>query len=138
MFSDKKKDRSPIEGVSSQNHIAQGTKLVGDITSESDFRIDGTIEGTIITTGKLAVGKSGSIIGTLQGTDAYFEGKFSGKMTLTGTLTLKSNAHIEGDVVVGKLSIESGANFNVNCDMKGDVKALNIHGKATKKVEQTA
>jgi cytoskeletal protein CcmA (bactofilin family) len=129
MFSDNKKQNQAIEGVSSQNIIAQGTKIVGDFNSEGDFRIDGTVEGTVKTTGKIVVGKSGLIKGTLQGTDAYFEGKFSGKLSLSGTLTLKTDAYIEGEVVVGKLSVEPGATFNVKCTMKGTVKEMNNGGQ---------
>ena len=129
MFSDNKKEKQTTEGTSNQNIIAQGTKLVGDFNSEGDFRIDGSIEGNIKTTGKVVVGKAGFIKGTLQGTDAYFEGKFSGKLALSGTLTLKANAHIEGDVVVGKLSVEPGATFNVKCIMKGTVKEMNKSGQ---------
>ncbi|GAA4268712.1 bactofilin family protein [Hyunsoonleella aestuarii] len=125
MFSDNKKDKNMVEGTSNQNLIAQGTKIVGDLNSEGDFRIDGIIEGNIKTSGKVVVGKKGYIKGTLQGTDAYFEGKFSGKLALSGTLTLKSAAHIEGEVVVGKLAVEPGATFNVTCMMKGAVKEMN-------------
>jgi cytoskeletal protein CcmA (bactofilin family) len=125
MFSDNKKDKNMVEGTSSQNLIAQGTKIVGDLNSEGDFRIDGIIEGNIKTSGKVVVGKKGYIKGTLQGTDAYFEGKFSGKLALSGTLTLKAAAHIEGEVVVGKLAVEPGATFNVTCMMKGAVKEMN-------------
>ena len=81
------------------------------------------------------VGKSGSIKGSLQGTDAHFEGSFIGKLNLVGTLTLKSTANIEGDVVAGKLAVEPGATFNVSCAMKGYKKDGNNGGqqKATQK-----
>ena len=125
MFSENKKEKQMTEGSTSQNIVAQGTKMIGDFNSEGDFRIDGTIEGNIKTTGKVVVGKAGLIKGTLNGTDAYFEGKFSGKLALAGTLTLKSSAHIEGEVLVGKLSVEPGATFNVTCVMKGTVKEIN-------------
>ncbi len=137
MFSDNKKDKPASEGLSSQNIISQGTKIVGDFNSEGDFRIDGTIEGNIKTTGKIVVGKSGYIKGTLQGTDAYFEGRFSGKLGLSGTLTLKASAHIDGEVFVGKLATEPGAIFNVSCIMKGAVKEMN-KGEQGTKAEKTA
>lgn len=127
MFSDTKKDKSMTEGTSNQNIIAQGTKIVGDLTSEGDIRVDGLVEGNIKTTGKVVVGKNGKIKGTLQGTDAHFDGMFDGKLALSGTLTLKATAHIEGEVVVGKLAVEPGATFNVSCIMKGAVKEMN-HG----------
>ena len=125
MFSDNKKDRQVYESSSSQNIVSSGTRIIGDITSEGDLRIDGTVEGNLKTPGKIVVGKSGIIKGTLNGTDAYFEGKFSGKLALSGTLTLKSSAHIEGEVVLGKLEVEPGATFNVTCVMKGSVKQFN-------------
>lgn len=135
MFSDNKKDKHMVENTSSQNKIAQGTKIVGDFNSEGDFRVDGSVEGNIKTAGKVVVGKEGFVKGTLQGTDAYFEGKFSGKLALSGTLTLKSSAHIEGEVVVGKLAVEPGATFNVTCIMKGTVKAMNNGGQQQKRSE---
>lgn len=137
MFTDNKKDKQLMENQSSQNIIAQGTKIVGDFNSEGDFRIDGTVEGNIKTSGKLVVGKDGFIKGTIQGTDAYFEGKFSGKLSLSGTLTLKSSAFIEGEVVVGKLAVEPGATFNVTCAMKGTVKPMSNGEPTRKKPEET-
>jgi len=137
MFSENKANKQLAESLSSQNIISQGTKIVGDFNSEGDFRIDGNIEGNIKTTGKIVVGKTGYIKGTLQGTDAYFEGKFSGKLSLSGTLTLKTSAHIDGEVVVGKLAVEPGATFNVSCIMKGTVKDIN-KGEQAAKTEQTA
>ncbi|MEP3837360.1 MAG: polymer-forming cytoskeletal protein [Algibacter sp.] len=125
MFSDNKKTKQMAESNGSQNIIAQGTQLVGDFTSQGDLRIDGSIEGNIKTAGKVVVGKSGLIQGTLNGTDAHFEGKFSGKLVLSGTLTLKASAYIEGEVVAGKLAVEPGATFNVTCVMKGAGKEMN-------------
>lgn len=125
MFSENKKDKPQMEMTSNQNLIAQGTKIIGDLVSDGDFRIDGIVEGNVKSSGKIVVGKSGYIKGTLESTDAYFEGKFSGKIALSGTLTLKSSAHIEGEVVLGKLEVEPGATFNVNCVMKGAVKEFN-------------
>ena len=125
MFSDNKKEKNMVEGTSNQNIIAQGTKIVGDLNSEGDLRVDGLVEGNIKTTGKVVVGKAGIIKGTLQGTDAHFEGKFDGKLALSGTLNLKASAHIEGEVVVGKLAVDPGATFNVTCIMKGAIKEMN-------------
>jgi len=138
MFSDNKKSRQVAEVSSTQNIIAKGTKIVGDLASDGDFRIDGAIEGSIKTTGKVVVGKSGSVNGTLHATDAYFQGSFSGKLVLSGTLTLKSTAIIEGEVEVGKLAVEPGAAFNVSCAMKGYKKNLNHGGEGESRSKKTA
>ena len=70
------------------------------------------------------MGKSGFISGTLTCENADFEGKFSGKLDIADTLTLRSSSHIEGEVLVGKLAVEPGATFNASCAMKGNVKSL--------------
>jgi len=127
MFSDNKKGRDQSNATDfsrNQNKISEGTKIVGDIVADGGFRIEGTIEGTFKTTGKVVVGKSGFIQGTLECSDADFEGKFSGNLNVANTLSLKPTAHIEGEVTVGKLAVEPGANFNASCTMKGGVKSL--------------
>ncbi len=134
MFSDNKKGRGDdLESSTQQNRIAQGTTIVGDIVSEGGFRIDGTVQGTLKSPGKIVVGKSGIINGTLEGTNADFEGRFSGKLKLSGVLSLKSSAFIEGEVEVGKLAVEPGATFNAVCSMKGAVKELNNGGQQQRK-----
>ena len=114
-----------MSNTNQQNMITQGTTLVGDIFSEGDFRIEGNIKGNIKTSGKIVVGKTGVINGSLEGENADFEGGFSGKLKLSGMLTLRSSAYIEGEVEIAKLSVEPGATFNATCSMKGGVKELN-------------
>lgn len=113
-----------------QNIIAKGTEIKGDIVSEGHFRVDGIVDGNIKTTGKIVIGKTGFIKGNLTGNDANIEGKFSGTLILTGTLSLKSTATIEGEVQISKLAVEPGATFNASCSMGGSVKALKSNKKA--------
>lgn len=113
-----------MSNTNQQNMISQGTKIVGNISSNSDFRVEGNIEGELKTSGKVVVGKSGVINGSLIGENADFEGSFSGKLKLGGMLTLRSSAYIEGEVEISKLSVEPGATFNATCSMKGGVKEL--------------
>lgn len=136
MFSDNKKGKMTQEDSTQQNIIAQDTKIVGDIVSKGPFRIDGQVEGNVRTQGKVVVGKSGFINGTIEGANADFEGSFSGKLKLSGTLTLKSSAYIQGEVEVGKLAVEPGATFNAVCNMKGGVKELNKGDQQKKPIQQ--
>jgi len=121
MFSEKKTKEIEPQGTN-QNRINEGTVLKGDITSNGYFRIDGTIEGNVKTPSKVVIGKTGVVIGTLSCKNADIEGKVKGIVDVSGTLSLKSTAHIEGEVVIGKLSVEPGAVFNATCLMKGSKK----------------
>lgn len=125
MFSEKqKKVKSTSEFVNQQNTIAKGTIITGDIISDGDFRVEGTLQGNIKTPGKVVLGRTGIINGTLHGANADIEGKFSGKLILTDTLSLKASAYVEGEVEVGKFAVEPGATFNATCLMKGGHKEL--------------
>lgn len=122
MLSDKKNRRSAgtvTEPGASQNRINEGTHIKGDITSKGFFRIDGIIEGTITTPSKVVLGRNGVITGTLSCENADIEGSFKGNLQVAQLLTLRSSAKLEGDVVVGKLSVEPGATFNATCTMQG-------------------
>ncbi|AXT18553.1 polymer-forming cytoskeletal protein [Flavobacteriaceae bacterium AU392] len=138
MYSDNKKGKNAMDTTTQQNRIAPDTVIVGDITSQGGFRIDGNVQGSIKTPGKIVVGKSGSINGTIDGTNADFEGRFSGKLKLSGTLTLKASAFLEGEVEVSKLAVEPGATFNATCNMKGAVKELNNGGSKPQERTGTA
>ena len=105
-----------------RNVIAKNTIIVGDIKADGDFRIDGTLEGNLTIKGKVIIGVTGSVKGNIIAAVADIEGESSGSLKVEKTLTLKSTAKISGDVVVGKLSIEPGADFNATCIMTGIIK----------------
>jgi len=142
MFLDQKRGKmATTETYSQQNLIAQGTTITGDIISSGDFRIEGTIQGNLKTPGKVVIGKTGVINGTLKGANADIEGKFSGKLMISDTLSLKTSAWVDGEVEVGKLAVDPGASFNATCTMKGSIKELNkggATGKPESEKEQSA
>jgi cytoskeletal protein CcmA (bactofilin family) len=124
--------------IMERNVIAKNTTIVGDIKSDGDFRIDGTLEGTLTTNGRVIIGLDGFITGKVEATNADIEGKFSGELLLSNTLTIKASASISGNVVIGKLSVEPGAAFNAACEMKGAIKELNSTNDTKKTSEKTA
>ena len=131
MFADQKKGKSAGDGYTLQNKIASGTVITGDIESEGDFRIDGTIKGNFSLSGKVVIGKSGEIEGTLRASNADIEGKVSGKIYVSDILSLKSTSIVDGEVEIGKLSVEPGASFNATCKMKGAIKLNHEQSKPT-------
>ena len=131
MFNEKK--GTPATPSGERNIVAKNTSLIGDIKSDGDFRVDGKIEGTIKTTGRVVIGKDGFVKGTIECIDADIEGNFSGKLLVDQVLTLKSTANISGDVILGKLSVEPGAAFNATCTMKGSVKVMSNDKEEAKK-----
>lgn len=123
MFSEAKKNKS-ASNQNQQNRIAAGTLITGEVSGKGCFRIEGTLEGSLKTPGKVVISEGGLINGTLDCENADIEGTFKGKLFVKGTLTLRSQANIEGEVMAAKLAVEPGAVFNATCEMNGGVKPL--------------
>ncbi len=118
MFSDNKKQGRVAPEIGGQpNRIEKNTTIVGNITSQADFRIDGKLEGDVKTSGKIVIGREGRIEGKVSCVNADIEGHFNGELIVEDLLTLKSSAVIEGTVTASKLAVEPGANFNATCNM---------------------
>lgn len=122
-------------GPQSFNQVAQGTSVKGDVTSAGDIRIDGTIEGSITTKGKLVVGSTGKIEGEVHCAHADVSGEIRGNITVTELLQLKNTAKLVGDIVTNKLAIEPGANFSGTCNMGAVVKDLNNGQQEQKRLQ---
>ena len=117
--------------------IESSTKIVGDIVSKADFRIDGVVEGNITTTGKVVVGKSGKISGKLNCSNADVSGSISGHIQISETLSLMSESYIQGDITTAKLSVEEGAQVDATIVMKTgkQLKAVESESPNDKKPE---
>lgn len=110
--------------VASFNKIGTGTSIVGDITSNGDIRIEGTLKGNLTISGKLVVGATGKIEGNINCQNADVEGDVHGNIIVSELLALKATAKILGDIVTGKISIEPNATFTGTCNMGAVVKNM--------------
>ena len=106
------------------NQIAKGTRIQGDIKTEGVLRIDGTLVGSIDSTGKVVVGPSGKIEGSIRCNSANISGEVKAKVFVKELLTLQASAKLKGEITTGKLAIEPGAVFSGSCSMGGVVKEI--------------
>ena len=120
-----KNPKSYTDLLGKTNRIVEGTVIKGDIISQADFRLDGELIGNFRSKGKIVIGPAGKVIGDIICRNADIEGKFDGKIEVMEILNVKSKAKIYGEVIVGKLSVEPGAEFSASCVMKANVKNLN-------------
>lgn len=99
------------------NLISQGTEITGDIKSNGDIRIDGSLIGNLFTKGKVVIGNTGKIKGEVTCKNSEISGTLEGKITVNQLLNLKASSKIIGDVTTSKLAIEPGAIFTGTCKM---------------------
>lgn len=136
----KSSSSSPSAGSHALNSVVQGTVLEGSVNSESDFRVDGTIKGKLNCDAKVIIGPQGFVDGEIRCKNAMIEGRFEGKLQVSELLNIRESAKVSGDVTTNKLIVQSGAIYNVTCNMGSDKRStLNeskIQAKPTVKAGQ--
>lgn len=105
------------------NLIGNGTTIKGEIKSNGDIRIDGTLIGQVYSKGKIVVGNTGVIEGEIYCQNADFSGTITAKVEVSELLTLKATSRLKGEIITNKLAIEPGARFTGNCSMDKQVTA---------------
>jgi cytoskeletal protein CcmA (bactofilin family) len=124
--------KSPKPDTASENvvnRIAKGTVFEGVLRSENNVRIDGTFEGELITKGRLVVGSTGSIKGTVSCAHCETEGQMEGNILVQELFVLKSSAKVHGEIQYGQLSVENGAQATGNLHLSSKVKDIKDAGR---------
>ncbi len=119
----KSKSTSSLEELPLTNItiISAGTTITGNVQSNGDIRIDGTIHGNLEAKAKVLIGASGIIEGNIEGKQADILGRVNGNIRVTDLLHLHGKAFVDGDIFAGKLQIEPSASFNGQCHMGANV-----------------
>lgn len=112
--------------ASSINLIGAGTVIEGDVRSNGDLRIDGTVIGNVNSKAKVVLGATGVVEGDINCQNADISGTIKGKISISELLFLKASSKITGDILTGKLIVEVGASFTGSCNMGPMIKDINL------------
>ena len=90
--------------------IAEGLKIVGNVTANGLVEVRGQIDGELQCT-SLVISREASINGAVAAERVVVDGRIEGPVT-GRDVVLKSRAHVVGDIHHESLTIESGAYFD--------------------------
>ncbi len=107
-----------------RNHVAPGTTIKGDVITEGDIRIDGNLEGTLISKGKVVLGETGTITGDVKCNTANVSGKMEGTVLVSEMLSVQHTGVVSGEITYGKLTVEPGAELSGKLSIVGKVKNI--------------
>ena len=111
------KNNVPVVDVNDVSHISASTVVKGEVSSLSDIRVDGNVQGKLFSKGKVVVGEAATLSGTLACTNVDFWGKIEGDIYVKDTLSLKSTSSVNGNINVRRFEVEMGAQINGTCSM---------------------
>ncbi len=100
-------------------YITPDCKITGTIKFDGQMRIDGKVDGKIITdNGELFIGKAATVNAAINTKSAIIEGRLDGNVTASGKVVLKQEAHLFGDLQAKTLVVEKGVVFAGRCNVK--------------------
>lgn len=103
--------------------------VTGDITSQEDITVHGTVKGTItMQQGALVIAPQGKAEAAVEGSTITVQGTVSGDLSASTKLELTDSAKVEGTIITPSLVLREGAVFNgmVDMSMKKGVKPADV------------
>ena len=133
----KEKNQHPDKTFSnSATLISAGTTVQGDVQSDNDLRIDGSIHGNVTSKAKVVIGPSGVVEGNIEGVHADISGRLVGNVVAKELVQLRTKSYVQGNITSANLQIDAGAVFNGQSQMgpAGNVVVMKegetVHAKA--------
>jgi cytoskeletal protein CcmA (bactofilin family) len=125
--------------------LAHDTCVRGDVIFERGVRIDGRVEGNVLSgpgdDGLLVLSDKGAIVGTVKVYDAVINGRVEGDLEVEHFLELQANASVTGNITYRSMKLECGATVDgkllrledepeaVERERTADAKVVSIAGK---------
>ncbi len=109
-----------IRPPGSETVIGSDVQIKGELSFEGSMKVEGRIEGKIVTKGRLFLGKGAQITAEVAVGQVNVEGTFKGNVVASERIELASTAHVLGDIRAPKLVIAEGATFVGNCHVSPD------------------
>lgn len=99
--------------------IGETLHFKGELSAGEDLVIEGTVEGKI-NQGKccLTVKPKGVLIANVNATKIFIEGKVTGDLSATVSVSVRETGVVEGNIVAPRVAITEGATFNGNIQMR--------------------
>jgi len=92
--------------------------LNGRLDIQGDLKIQGKVEGELKVSGDLSVEASANVQASIEAANVSVRGQVSGPVTARRRLLLAGSGKLNGDVKVGRLTVEDGATLNGNVSMQ--------------------
>jgi len=103
--------------------LGKGTEFKGVLSFEGTIRVDGKIEGEIVSKDTLIAGDGAYLQGEISVGSLISSGKITGNINASQKVHLLAPANIQGNIKTPKLIIEEGVTFDGKCEMAGEKKA---------------
>ncbi len=100
--------------------LGEGTEFKGVISFEGTVRVDGILEGEVITEDTFIIGAAAKISANIQAGVVIVMGQVEGRIEAKEKCEIRVGSHVKGEVYTPSIYIEEGAVFEGACHMTGE------------------
>jgi cytoskeletal protein CcmA (bactofilin family) len=104
--------------------LGKGTEFKGVLSFEGTIRVDGNVDGEIISKDTLIAGDGAFLQGEITVGTIISSGKIIGNINASQKVHILAPGNIQGTIKTPKLIIEEGVAFDGKCEMAGGEKKV--------------
>ena len=97
--------------------LGKGTEFKGVLSFEGTIRVDGKVEGEVLSKDTLIAGDGALLQGEITVGTLISSGRIMGNVSASQKVHILAPANIQGNIKTPKLIIEEGVTFNGKCEM---------------------
>jgi cytoskeletal protein CcmA (bactofilin family) len=97
--------------------IGHGITIEGEITSDEEVSVAGTVRGKLSAEGPISVEAGAVVEADIGASSLSVAGHVTGNVSASDRVDLLAGARLVGDVKAARLTIADGASFKGNVDM---------------------
>ena len=98
--------------------IGRGIRVAGDVTAESNLKVEGVIEGrSIESSHDVDIGESGKVTASISAKVVRIAGEVTGDINGTEKVLISKSGRVQGNVTAPRVQLEDGALFRGSIDM---------------------
>jgi cytoskeletal protein CcmA (bactofilin family) len=98
--------------------IGRGVTISGDVTAESNLRVEGRIEGrSIESEHDVEVGETARVTASVSGRTVKVSGELNGDIAGSEKVLISKSGRVQGNIVAPRVQLEDGALFRGSIDM---------------------
>ena len=118
-----KKGSGTTEQAEITAFLGKGTEFKGVLSFEGTIRVDGKVDGEVISKDTLIASDGAFLQGEISVGTIILSGKIVGNINAGQKVHLLAPAYVQGNIKTPKLIIEEGVTFDGKCEMAGEKKA---------------
>ncbi|MBI4702820.1 MAG: polymer-forming cytoskeletal protein [Deltaproteobacteria bacterium] len=100
--------------------IGQGITIEGEVSSDGEVVVSGTVRGKLSVEGAVTVAEGGVVEADVGARSVSIGGQVTGNVTASERVDLLGSGRLVGDVKAARLTIADGAVFKGNVDMDAE------------------